>query len=651
MAKFIALGNNNMLIALDRYGQVYDFYYPYVGLENHTRGAFVHKIGVWVDGQFSWLDDGTWDIHIDLEPETMVTDITARHDGLQLSLHFRDAIYNEKNIFIRRIELRNESNQQKIVKLYCNQQFEIAESAGTDTAIYDHENNVIIHYEGDRVFLINARIGDEGFDDYSIGLLGIEGREGTYKDAEDGELSKNNVEHGRVDSVIGVHLALGAEESKTVDYWLVASTTIPKAHDIDRYIINRGTTSILQSTASYWHAWVNKEPLDFLDLPDRYIQQYKKSLLYVDTHCGHNGTIIASGDSHLLKHGRGTYSYMWPRDGALTVLALNKAGYHNTTRRFFEFCKKVITDEGYMLHKYRSDTTLGDSWHPWVRDCKSELPIQEDETALVTIALWDYYQKTRDLEFIEEVYDSLIRRPAKFMLQHVDEDTGLPKPTYDLWEEKFGVNTFTTATVYGALQAASNFADILGKYDDAAAYRTHAEKVKKGILHYLYDPEQQCFIKLINYSKIQGFINDPTIDMSSVYGVYAFGVLPVGHELLDASIRTIEQRIQCKTSIGGICRYENDQYFRVSQDTPGNPWIITSLWLARYYLHKAQSIEELAPVYHWLDWVLAHAPSSGVLSEQINPLTGEQLSATPLTWSHAEYIQTIIELLEKKKTL
>ena len=39
------------------------------------------------------------------------------------------------------------------------------------------------------------------------------------------------------------------------------------------------------------------------------------------------------------------------------------------------------------MHKYRPDKSLGSSWHPWVRNGKPELPIQEDETALVIYAL------------------------------------------------------------------------------------------------------------------------------------------------------------------------------------------------------------------------------------------------------------------------
>ena len=41
MAKAFVLGNGSMMIGLGRDGLVYDLYYPYVGLENHTAGGNV----------------------------------------------------------------------------------------------------------------------------------------------------------------------------------------------------------------------------------------------------------------------------------------------------------------------------------------------------------------------------------------------------------------------------------------------------------------------------------------------------------------------------------------------------------------------------------------------------------------------------------
>src|SRR5207247_1872539 len=74
---------------------------------------------------------------------------------------------------------------------------------------------------------------------------------------------------------------------------------------------------------------------------------------------------------------------------ALVADALDLAGYGEVTRRFFFLCGELITREGYLLHKYNPDGSLGSSWHAWsTPDGRLELPIQEDETGLPIWALW-----------------------------------------------------------------------------------------------------------------------------------------------------------------------------------------------------------------------------------------------------------------------
>ena len=60
MVRHFVLGNENILVGIDKDGHVRDFYYPYVGQENHVNGKF-HKLGVWVDGKFSWFSSPKWE--------------------------------------------------------------------------------------------------------------------------------------------------------------------------------------------------------------------------------------------------------------------------------------------------------------------------------------------------------------------------------------------------------------------------------------------------------------------------------------------------------------------------------------------------------------------------------------------------------------
>jgi GH15 family glucan-1,4-alpha-glucosidase len=146
-------------------------------------------------------------------------------------------------------------------------------------------------------------------------------------------------------------------------------------------------------------------------------------------------------------------------------------------------------------------------------------------------------------------------------------------------------------------------------------------------------------------------ILDTTLDMSSLYGIYKFGVLPLDDERVKHTVALVEEKLRAQTHVDGYCRYQGDQYFYSGEGAPGNPWFITTLWLSQYYIATATSAQDLQKPLGWLQWVNNHALGSGVLSEQLNPFTGAKVSATPLTWSHAEFVVTVLELVAKQKEL
>ncbi|MCA9359404.1 glycoside hydrolase family 15 protein, partial [Candidatus Kaiserbacteria bacterium] len=78
-----------------------------------------------------------------------------------------------------------------------------------------------------------------------------------------------------------------------------------------------------------------------------------------------------------------------------------------------------------------------------------------------------------------------------------------------------------------------------------------------------------------------------------------------------------------------------------------NPWVICTLWIARYYIEKAESKKDLKRAMELLEWTSSHATTGGVLAEQMHPDTREQLSTAPLVWSHAEFVLAVQAYLEK----
>jgi oligosaccharide amylase len=643
-----------MLVGLDGRGQVRDFYYPFVGESNHVSGAsggFVHRVGVFVDGVMRWFDDPAWQFDFSNQSDYMTGFFTAYHSSIGLRIKVSDAVHNEKNVFLRSFVVCNETDQDRTVQLIFSQQFRIGESRRGDTAFYDPRVKAIIHYKGHTTFLVNAFSGDVQFRDFNIGLFGIEGKEGTYMDANDGVLERNPIEHGSVDSVIGVTLNIPARGESAANYWVVAGPSVTAVHELDEYVIGETPERLVRSTEAYWQAWIEKDERSLEPLAPATQTLYRRSLMTMRVHADNHGGIIASSDTDMLHHGRDTYAYVWPRDAALIAYAFDKTGYPDVAKRFFEFTARVREPAGYLMHKYRSDGVLGSSWHPWLRNGRPCLPIQEDETATTIVALWHHYERVRDVEFIESLYNSFIEPAAVFMCEYIEPRTGLPQPSYDLWEEKYGSSTYTASAVYGALMASARFATILGKDHDARTYQAVAQRMQQAIVRELYDEKIGMFVKHLVVDDDGHYHYDRTLDMSSFYGPLFFGVVEDDDPRLTRAAQTVMERLQVTEDSRGYVRYEGDGYYRMHDASSPNPWVVTTMWMAQYLIRRARTLDDLKIPRELLDWTVSHAAGSGMLAEQMHPRTRAHLSTAPLIWSHAEFVLAVNAYLERLSSL
>jgi GH15 family glucan-1,4-alpha-glucosidase len=188
------------------------------------------------------------------------------------------------------------------------------------------------------------------------------------------------------------------------------------------------------------------------------------------------------------------------------------------------------------------------------------------------------------VEFIKPLYVPLVVRPAQWMLEYRDHN-GLPLPSWDLWEERRGIHTFTVASTIGALHAAAAFARDFGELDRAAAVPRGAERMKGSLRRHAWHPEQKRFARMLPPLEDGTYRLDMTAD-SANYALFAFAVLsrrPIPWS--SATCRGCD-RVQVKTDIGGYARYERDYYHQVERqrvdDVPGNPWVICTLWHAMH---------------------------------------------------------------------
>jgi glucoamylase len=648
MPRDLPIGNGTVSANFDSDYNLRDLYYPHVGMENQTAGDPI-RFGVWADGVMKWIWDG-WKVEMKYLPDTLVTDVHCVHPKLQLELFCHDCVDFHIWVLLREVVVKDLSGRNRDVRLFYSHDFHIKENDVGDTAYYDPKTSAVIHYKQNRYFLINLCTSEKcGVDHFATGIHNRQGYEGTWRDAEDGELSGNPIAQGSVDSCIGINLKVPANGTNKCSYWVACQQDYDGAARINKVVREKTPEALIKRTINYWKLWVNKEEWNLEQLPTEISELFKRSLLVLRTLVDNGGAIIAATDYDVVNFANDTYSYMWPRDGAMCAYSLIKAGYSDISRQFFQFCLEVISSQGYMLHKFNPDKTLASSWEPWLLNGKENLPIQEDETALVIWSLWHHFHKFREIEFIKPLYRRLIINAADFMVKFRDKKTHLPNPSYDLWEEQFGVHLFTAGAVVGGLRAAANFACAFGETSDERRYEQAADEICEAIDKYMWSEKERSFCKTAYPNADGTYRVDMTAD-ASCYGIWAFGAMEPDNPKVAATMKRIREKLRVDTEIGGIARYGGDNYQRVtaaSEKIPGNPWIICTLWLAQYDIALAKTPDELARALDTLKWAVERALPSGVLAEQVHPFTGKPISVSPLAWSHATVVMTVIEYLER----
>ncbi len=642
MPRETVIGNGRIAIAFDSKMNIRDFFYPKVGLENHLMGHFL-RMGLWADGLFRWSDDG-WNVKTGYMPETLVCRCRASHAELGLKLETNDGVHPSLDVLLRKVVVLNLFNSPRKVRLFFTHDFHIYGGSVGDTVMYEPILDSIIHYKRNRYFLIGGTAQDKGLHQFATGYKEQPGREGTWRDAEDGLLEGNPIAQGSVDSAVSFELDLEPNSLGIVHYWVACAPSLKKVIDLTGKVKEIGAEQLLMETENYWAAWLNKKNIRLSGLPRKILSAYKNSLLIMRAHADSQGGIIASSDSNILQFNRDTYSYVWMRDGSVASMAFDLAGFPEATRRFFRFCNRVITDDGFFHHKYSPDGSVGSSW--LAASGLEGLAIEEDETALVLYALWRHFQKYRDIEFIEAVYPNLVLKTTDFLLKYIDPETGLPRPSFDLWEEKYGVFTWTAATVYAGLWAAAKFSRVFYNRERHDTLCRASANLKEAMLKHLYDGESHRFINAI----FPDGSRDRRVD-SSISAIFLYGGFEATDKAVEGTMNSIFDRLWIGKGVGGLARYENDEYQRASRDVTGNPWFISTLWLARWHIARARSMLQLKEGMELLTWAANSSLPSGVMAEQIHPFKGIPVSASPLVWSHAEFVIAVCEYLEKQQEI
>src|SRR5262249_11981392 len=156
-----------------------------------------------------------------------------------------------------------------------------------------------------------------------------------------------------------------------------------------------------------------------------------------------------------------------------------------------------------------------------------------------------------------------------FLARYRDPATGLPAPSWDLWEERRSVSAFAVGAVLGGLTAAVRFAEGLGDRPRARSWKVALDEVREAADRYLWRPELGRFARPVTPRDGGEVDVDPVVDVA-LHGLWAFGGYAADDPRILATMKAVESTLAVHTPIGGLARYENDYYHRASDQVPGN---------------------------------------------------------------------------------
>jgi len=628
MPRPLVFGNGRLLVTTDSAGAVRDLHWPHYAHVNHVNAHRI-RLGAWADGKFVWLDEAG--PRQSYRPGTMVGVSEWMLDSLGILITLTETVAADRPAWIRHLSVVNRRPFRQEIRLFQTHDLRINESDVGDCAFYCPHCDAVIHFKDEVAFAFSGRTETEGLHQYATGIKAFEGMEGTWKDAEDGMLEGDPISQGSVDSTISLSLSLDSGASGEAMFWMRAGHSVPE--------LLAGWEEVSVDQGEVWFSKRAIHDTEFvsglggqLSMNSPYRALAIQSLLIMESNRSASGGIVAANDTDIMETNRATYSYIWARDGALTSEVYRDAGCPAAVDGYIDWAVRTFGQIApVFFQKYRAGGRFGASWHPWIVDGKAEFPFQQDETALTVRLASESRQND------EEVWESLVRPAADFMLEF-RQPNGLPKPSWDLWEERRGIHFWTVGSVIEALRGAAKMARVCSdperaeRYDHASVEMASAAReafLPDGADH----PGRTVTVDAFGKSHL-----DSTPDASVLAACLRTEAFA---DWIEPTVRMVRNHLVVNSTIGGVARYVGDYYFRQTDEYPGNPWVICTMWLAQAELRlgKPGDRQEAA---HWLDWVLARQASTGVLAEQYHPQTGEPLSVSPLTWSHAEVVATVL---------
>ncbi len=624
-----------MLVCLNQKGELERLFWPHIDYPQHVERLVTGIFNIRYKNSTSWFGEDNWQREQSYIDDTNILKTRLKDSGRGLQVEQLDFVLQDRDVFIRQYEIENIGNEE-IELGFVHYSAMITTTPDLRSTLFDFSTDSLIHYKHDYYISITSDI--EVFQ-FQLGNNAIDSARYTELTGYD---SIGMMRDGALSWKIG---ALKPGEKKRFNMFICASSTLKEVKELSRKCKTMNVSEQYENTKKYWINFLNSAKS--VNTGNTAVDNlYKRSLLVFKLMSDEQtGGLLASAeiDEGFSKCGR--YAYCWGRDAAFITSALDVSGLTEAVDKFYDWVVNTQDDDGSWHQRYYMDGNLAPSWG-----------MQVDETGTLIWGILKHYEIKSDKNFLTKMWNT-VEKGVEFLVRFRDSETGLPKPSYDLWEERVGEHTYSCAAVYGGIRAGVKIAEILNvSQETIQKWNRVGEDIKKAIETNLWKNEANRFIRSVrtklnpwgseHSNRIavievnpKGYRRDVTledwsIDVSLLGVAIPFEVFEAKDKRVANTVEAIENALTANPA-GGIKRYENDNYIG------GNPWVLTTLWVALYHIETGNM--EKAKSY--FEWAVKSRTKLGLLPEQVNRETGEPCWVIPLTWSHAMFVLVLDKLI------
>jgi GH15 family glucan-1,4-alpha-glucosidase len=327
------------------------------------------------------------------------------------------------------------------------------------------------------------------------------------------------------------------------------------------------------------------------------------------------------------------YRYCWLRDAYFTVHALNRLGATRTTEHFIDYVTNIVAMErGSRLRPVYAivpEHSIDERVIEDLRGFKGHGPVRIGNAAADQVQ-HDVYGSVilaASLMFFDERLPRKGDASLYAMLESLGESalSQALQPDAGIWEYRgrTSVHTYSATMCWAACARLSRIARTLGLDDSAAKWLSASDELRETILRRAWNHDGKFFAASLDGEAVD----------ASVLLLHKLGIVDPMDPRFVSTVDTLGRTL---SRSGHLLRYNVADDF----GEPSVSFTMCTLW----YIEAIAAIGRVEEARQLFEAVLARRNHVGLLSEDLDPVTGELWGNFPQTYSMVGIILTAMRL-------